>query len=561
MVLAAYGRDVAVRLGTCAVDDGVRHCPAVTPHETMVERSPTRRSSDRAVLWLAVAGSAAVAAANVSGIAMGDDGVGYRATADSLLNGGGLRYFLESPLTVWPPLWPALMSLVSEVTSIDTPGAAVVLNVLCTFVVVMLSQRVMRRVLRDDRLVLLGTAVVALGSSTIGFGHLLMTDFAFGAVVMGLVLVLLRFGDDRRIGRLVAAGAIVWLGFLLRYVALYLIPVVGLWLILLPAVGTARRASGRRILDAAVFVAVAAIGPTAWMLRNHSLDGTFTGARYPSDRGPIANAYDIAATIGRFLLPGVADDRDRVWATVGLLVVAVALVLGVRVLLSTRRQDESTTTRVLRLGGSPIGLLIGLGVGYLAYMLSVRSTTALNRLDLRLLEPAYLPLMVCGLALVDRLDALGPDGPWPARGLMAARAWAALNVLAGVVAIIAFAAGNQYFPGNYSSDVFARVRANPALDALPEGCTATSNLPNALYPRIEAEWSPRRTGLESAEPVDDLRELLRRLDAGASVCLVWVDEQPRYGHLWNCEDLAEELRLVLLAHDGDVTVYRLAPKA
>mgnify|MGYP000971250136 CR=1 FL=1 len=35
-----------------------------------------------------------------------------------------------------------------------------------------------------DRLVLLGTAVVALGSSTIGFGHLLMTDFAFSVVVV-----------------------------------------------------------------------------------------------------------------------------------------------------------------------------------------------------------------------------------------------------------------------------------------------------------------------------------------------------------------------------------------
>ena len=47
---------------------------------------------------------------NVSGIATGDDGVGYRAIADSLLRGDGYGYFLEGPVTVWPPIWPSLMA-------------------------------------------------------------------------------------------------------------------------------------------------------------------------------------------------------------------------------------------------------------------------------------------------------------------------------------------------------------------------------------------------------------------------------------------------------------------
>jgi len=522
---------------------------------------PTRRRSDRAVWWLALAGSVAVAISNVSGIAMGDDGVGYRATADSLLRGDGLGYFLDRPLTVWPPAWPASMAFVSEVTSLTTPDAAVVLNIAATFVAVLLVQRVLRRVITDDRLVLLGTAVVALGGSTIGFGHLLMTDFAFGAVVMGAVLVLLAYRDDRRVGFLFASGALVWSAFLLRYVALYLIPVVGVWLLLIPSPDGDRRAAGRRLLDAAVFAVVASVGPAAWMVRNHSIDGTFTGPRFPSERGPIANAYDIVATIGRFLLPGVANDRDRVWALVGLTVAVIALVLGLRVLFATCNEDESIPARVLRLAGSPVGLLLGLGAGYLTYMLYVRSTTALNRLDLRLLEPAYLPLMACGLALVDRLDALGPEGPWPERGLLAARVWAAANVAAGAVAMVAFAGGNSYFPGNYAWDVFADVRRNPALDALPAGCAIASNLPNALYPRMEADWSPRRTALESDAEVDDLDEMVRNLDEGASTCLVWIDEQPRYGHLWSRKDLAGRIRLERLAEHGDVTVYRLEPKS
>lgn len=521
----------------------------------------TRRPSDRWVLPLAAASALAVLISNVSGIAVGDDGVGYRATADSLLDGNGLQYFLERPLTVWPPLWPSLMAAVAKVTPLDTVGAAIALNTIVTVAAVLLAHRLLRRCLDDDRLVLLGTAVVALGSSTIGFGHLLMTDFAFSVVVVALVLVLLRFRDERHAGLLVAAAALVWLGFSLRYAALYLIPLGALWLLVLPPVGAGDDTAGgrsviRRLVEAGGFAVGATLAPLAWMLRNHSLDGTFTGPRYPSERGLVGNASDIVATLGRFLLPGVANGRERLWAAVGLVAVVVALILGTRLLLATRREGETLVARTFRLLGGPTGLLLLLGVGYLAYMLYVRSTTALNQLDLRLLEPAYLPLMVCGLRLVDRLADLGPA--WPARGLLTARIWAGANIAAGLVAVVAFAAGNPYFEGNYAADNFEKVRDNPALDAVPDDCRVLSNLPNALYPEEEAGWSPRRTGLESNEPVDDLDRLLPTLGS-TPTCLVWIDEQPTYGHLWTLSQLSRQVTLQPIAKDGDVAVYRMLP--
>jgi len=532
-----------------------------------------RPLSNRVVWPLAALSALAVLISNVSGIAIGDDGVGYRATADSLLDGRGLQYFLEHPLTVWPPLWPSLMALVAKVTPLDTVGAAVLLNIVVTVAAVLLAHRLLHRCLDDDRLVVAGTAVVALGGSTIGFGHLLMTDFAFSVVVVALALVLLQFRDRRQIGLLVAAAALVWLGFFLRYAALYLIPLGGLWLLLLnpagddgprderavPATGLFGRSSAAaRLVTAATFGVVAILAPIGWMLRNRSLDGTYTGPRYPSERGIVGNASDILATLGKFLLPGVANGRDKIWAVVGLAVVLIALVLGVRILLATRRPGESTVTRTLRLIGGPTGLMILLGIGYLTYMLYVRSTTALNRLDLRLLEPAYLPLMVCGLRLMDRVGALGAS--WPARGVVVARIWAGANIAAGLVALVAFAAGNPYFDGNYDSDTFEQVRHNPALAAIPDGCHVLSNLPNALYPVEQSEWSPRRTGLESNEAVDDLDELVPTLTE-TPTCLVWIDEQPRYGHLWTLAQLRDRVTLEPLAADGHVAVYRVLPAA
>lgn len=514
------------------------------------------RASDRWVLVLAPLGALAVLVANVGGIALGDDGVGYRATADSLLRGDGLGYFLERPLTVWPPVWPWLMATLSRVTPLDTLGAAIALNAVMTFLAVVLGHRLLRRVVVQDRLVLLGTAVIALGSSTVGFGHLLMTDFAFAVVLAALLLALLNFVESDRLSILVAAGATIWLAFGLRYVSLYLIPVTGLWLLLNP-----RRRIGHRVRDVAVFGSVAVVAPIAWMLRNRSVDGTFTGPRYPSARGPIDNGFDILATMGRFVLPGVANGAARIWAVVGLVVLGAAAVLGVRLLLSTRRDGETLPARSLRLLGGPTGLLLLMAFGYLAYMLYVRSTTALNQLDLRLLNPAYLPLVVLALTLVARLGDLGPapGNRWPGRGLVVAYVWGAVNIAAGLVAVVAFATGNPYFEGNYNSDVFRAVRTNPALAAVPRGCRVLSNLPNGLYPAVSSTWSPRRTALESNAPVDDVDRLVPALTRRPT-CLVWVDEQPTYGHLFTLEQLRDRLGLVELGSNGDVSVYRLTPR-
>ena len=509
---------------------------------------------------LAGASALAVLIANLGGIAVGDDGVGYTAIADSLLAGGGLRYFLEDPLTVWPPLWPALMALLSLVTPLDPTGAAVVLNAAVSAGAVVVAWRALRRFVPDERLVLLGTVVVALGSSTIGFGHLLMTDLAFAVVVIAWILALANQWEAPSPGRwrwLAAAVGLVWLGFSLRYVGVVLNPTGALWLLI-----DRRRRWGLRLGSAAVFAAGAATLPALWVLRNLAADGTALGPRYASARGPVQNAADIVATLGRFLLPGVANGRERVWAAVAVVVLLAAAAVTWRVLGATA--DERGCSRrdlYLSTAAAPFGLLVLTPVLYLIYLLYIRSTTALNQLDLRLLEPAYLPLVVGALGVAARSRRIPPVGAsiWWRTSRAAAHVWAVANVVAGLVAVVLFANGDPYFEGNYSSEGFDRVRAAAVLDTLPAGCSGpehvSSNLPNALYPELEAEWSPRRTGLESDEPVDDLDVLVDDLARGTRHCLVWVDTAPRYGHLWTREQLDERVDLVELGAEGSVTVY------
>ncbi len=497
---------------------------------------------------LAVLAALAVLVANVSGIATGDDGVGYRAIADSLLAGHGYGYFLEDPVTVWPPVWPTLMALVAKLTPLDTLGAAIVLNSAIAAGVVVAGNRLLRTVVADARLVLLGTVVLALGPATIGLGHVLMTDMAFALVTMVWMLVLIRFRRTASAADLIAAALFAWIAFGLRYVGLVLIGVGGLWLLL-----DGRRSLVARFRHAVLYGVVAALAPVAWMLRNHAIDGTFTGERNPSARGLVDNVFDVAATFGRFLLPGVGNGMTKVWALVGIVVGAVALWLTWRVLSTPPGRAGS---RLAGLLGRPLGLIGGFAVLYVAYMLYVRTTTALNQLDLRLLFPAYFPLVFVGLSLLDHLRSLDPPDStaWRRRAVAVATVWAVVNVAAGLVGMVAFAAGHPYFNGNYESDVFQQVRQNPAIADLPADCTLYSNLPNGLYPAYDAQWSPQRRALESSREIPDLQEITDTLDDTPS-CLVWIDEPPFYGHLWTLEQLEDRLDLVPVSTDGDVSTF------
>jgi hypothetical protein len=163
--------------------------------------------------------------------------------------------------------------------------------------------------------------------------------------------------------------------------------------------------------------------------------------------------------------------------------------------------------------------------------------------------------MFVALALLERLRRLDDGSPrWERRGVVVAAVWAVASVVAGMVGMVAFAAGHPYFNGNYESDVFDTARASSAIAALPADCQLYSNLPNGLYPAYEALWSPQRRALESSREIPDLEEITATLDDTPS-CLVWIDEPPVYGHLWTLDQLQERLDLEPVRTDGNVSTF------
>ena len=268
----------------------------------------------RPYLW-ATASALAVLVANVGGLAIGDDGVGYRATADSLVQGRGLGYFLERPLTIWPPGWPMLMAAVAKVTPLDTEQAAVALDAATAFLIVVLVHRLLLRLVRDERLVMLGTAVSALGAFAMVFGHLLMTDFSFAAVTLALFLALLNYRERAPTGvarRSDRAGVGRVHDPLRRHRAhRHRGPVA-------PPRPPARRLCAR-LRDAAIFGVAAAAVPLAWIARNLTTDDTASAcgtrppaasSRTPSTRSPRSATSSCPASRSRCARCGRASPQS-----------------------------------------------------------------------------------------------------------------------------------------------------------------------------------------------------------------------------------------------------------
>src|SRR5690606_6724463 len=63
--------------------------------------------------WIALAAATASAltllVTRITHAAVGTDAVAYIAVATSIEEGRGIEFWLERPLTTWPPLWPAVL--------------------------------------------------------------------------------------------------------------------------------------------------------------------------------------------------------------------------------------------------------------------------------------------------------------------------------------------------------------------------------------------------------------------------------------------------------------------
>ena len=495
--------------------------------------------------WVPATGAAAVAVAltlwatSHYGPGAEPDTVTYLAAARHLRAGHGFADIDGSPLTLFPPVFPAAVAAL-EWLGLGPLPAARFLNAGLFGVLVVLAAVWARRISGSRRAGVAVAVVVALAAPMVAMASAALSEPVGIVLVVACLLCLteaLRTGEvppagRGRFGWAVAAGLAAGLACLTRYASVVLFPV-----------GAAVLLAGRERLSARIrmvagFLAAGLLPLAAWLARNVAAAGNATGDGRGTSALSLPKSLELTlAAVGAWVLPGSAPEMVRAAAGAGLCV-GVAAAAG----------------RLSR-PALPAAAFIVLGVGSVAWF---EATMAIDPPP-RFLLPVFVPLVVgAAVVVADRARRWS----WrPARSTGLAVAVVALSLpRLGAFLVRADRQGllDYSTPAWTSSPLLAYLRTHPV-----HGPVASDD-PYVLDLRlgIPADPTPSRTFYASHQPTGELPRWVTkaaRAAAGGGLTVVWFPRawQP---FLYSLPDLQHAVCLQEERHFADGDLLRSCPR-
>jgi 4-amino-4-deoxy-L-arabinose transferase-like glycosyltransferase len=458
------------------------------------------------------------------------DTVTYLAAAHHLRVGDGFADIDGSPLTLFPPVFPAAVAVL-EWTGLAPLSAARILNAVMLGALVVLAAVWARRISGSPLPAAVVAVVVAVATPMVTMASNALSEPVGIVAVVACLLFLTEAlrADGLRLSWPVLAGLAAAVACLTRYASIVLFPVGIVALLARPGGWKAR------IRSLAAFLAAGGIPLAAWLARNVAAAGNTTGAgRGTSALGLPTSLKLTLASVGLWVLPGAAPVILR--ALVG--GAMCAAVAGGLWLTGARRR--------LAL---PAILFVVLGVASVAWF---EWRMAIDPPP-RFLLPVFVPLVV-GAAII----AAEAQRRWSWRpGVTAVLVLAVLAAsVPGVTIFVQRAERRGLLDYSTlawrSSPTLAYLRAHPV-----RGVVASDD-PYVLDLRlgIPAEQTPARTYYASNETTGELPafvEQAARAAAGSGLSIVWFPRSYQR-FLYSLPDLERAVCLRVEQHfaDGDL---------
>ena len=455
---------------------------------------------------LAVIGFALAIVATRHGPRLSPDSITYLSVADHLRHGRGLTDFTGEPFTVFPPVYPVVLSVFGS----SLTWARLVNTVSFAVSLVLLHRLLTPRV----RPWVAAAAVLAIAVCQ---GEVVVTASTFSEplfVALSLAVLLVLDRPHLSTRRAAAAGALAGVGFLTRYAGVGLVATVVLVIVFAALGREGERVRSFRPVAAGAAAAVLVSG--AWLVRNVVAAGQAMGPRWS---GGTSESWQVLLwrpfeAIGTNLV-GDALDAARVAGVVATVVFVAAIVVMVR-----RRPWSPVDLGMVLLGGTSFVVPV-----------VARAMTA-SDVSPRVVSPA-LPCLAYAVAVL--VDAVVPRrrvcmprwrsvvGMMTAALVVAGLAWSAWQ---GAAESVRFAR----LPGSGDRNVYSPA-LHEAIDALPADTVVLTNNPWGVWwvhrrePTLMAFVRPRAGN--SHLPISG-DELLRRVCAGP-VALAWFDSLQNAG--------------------------------
>ena len=517
--------------------------------------------------WVPVAGAAALAVALTLrataryGPGAEPDTVTYLAAAHHLRAGQGFADIDGSPLTLFPPVFPAAVAAL-EWFGLGPLPAARILNAALLGLLVVLTAVWTRRISGSRPLGAAVAVIVAVATPMVAMASTALSE-PIGIVLVVACLALLTeavrarpatSGAGSGGGALAGlAGLVAALACLTRYASVVLFP-VGL-VVLLTRPGRWRA----RIRPAAAFLAAGLLPFGAWLARNVAVAGNATGdGRGASALTLLTSLKLTLAAVGAWVLPHSSPlvARAVVGGVSGAAVAGVVVVAAV----AERRRGPSSGLPAPGPGPGPAGLalpaavFVVLGIGSVAWF---EATMAIDPPP-RFVLPVFVPLVVGAAVVAADLARRWAWRPAVGGALVAVVVTASLPGL-GVFLRQAERRGllDYSTPAWASSPLLAYLKDHPL-----RGPVASDD-PYILDLRlgIPADLTPARTYYASTEPTGELPKFVQRAAraaAGGGLSVVWFPRsyQP---YLYSLPDLRRALCLTVERHFADGDLLRSCP--
>jgi hypothetical protein len=475
------------------------------------------------------------------GIGITPDSVGYIRAARSLRDGQGFRAAGPDgesvPLTHWPPLFPAVLSLLAGL-GLDPIVGARWLNAILFGGNILLVGVIVRWYAR-------GCSWAPILGSLLAMVSIVMYRIHTQALSEPLFVLLVTFGlfllarhDERPSPRLlIGASVALSLGFLTKYAGLAYVLTSIVWLLLRD-----RKTVFRKFRDTIVLASISLTPAALWMLRNLASSGSIANREFAFH--PVGQEFisSLATTLTRWALPYAA----------------LAFLLAATVM--WRRATWTRLGSILR--SVRPGTIHLFGLSILVYGLVVVASMTFADVatspDSRILLPAYvssLILTVCFGSAVVR-DSRNP------------RLLRFLPIVLFTFLGVSYCARSARWIGEHRHDgqgyTMRSWRDSPTIAAvasLPSRTLIYTHGQDAVYiltgrdsGRIPHKTFPT-SGLANAEYETELERMLDRLHAEDGV-VVYFDRISRESYPAR-EELAARLGLQLASRTDDGWIYKV----
>lgn len=202
-----------------------------------------------------------------------------------------------TPNSLRPPLYPALVALIYQLTGIHNFSAVRLVQVVVSLLTVLQVFR-LGRIVSTPRVALVAATIFCFYPAILGFNNLILTETLFTFFFTSTAVSTARYLESGRPIDLATAGMWCALGALTRSALFFYAPILILYVLWF-----SRERFARRLGSAALFAVVFAVLLAPWTIRNTMIQKTFTTVDCMGGRNLMMGNYEHTL-------------EERTWATI-----------------------------------------------------------------------------------------------------------------------------------------------------------------------------------------------------------------------------------------------------